>query len=801
MTRRNIARKVNTMYEKIPLELKQLPHWVGWKYMQHPGEDHKRKVPINAMDGQPAKSNDPTTWCDFDTACRGKERFGLDGIGFMFSGDGIFGIDIDHCYDPETQELDPAAAEIIETVQSYTELSPSGTGIHILCKGALPEGRKRRGAVEMYSTLRYFTVTGNQFGLEYPFSDCTERVAVMHRKYLGEEENAAGAQKAALPMPTGRGTNADMSVDAILRRMFDSKHGQKLQDLYNGSWERYGIGDGSQSSADQAFCNTLAFWCRCDAALMDAIFRRSGLYRQKWDKRRGAKTYGQITIDRAIKDCRDIWEPQERVQHPVPAVPPPPQNTSNDVPAIENATVGETGQRRYYTYDDTGNALRFRDANAGLIHYNHVDGCWIYWDGVRWASDENGEIKRRADKMLADMAKDLKEMQDDPAYNAYKKHLSRSRSHRGKEGFIAEARHLEGVPVLPSEMDRAGNAFNVRNCLISLKTGKTAEHDKKYMISKLAPVTYDENAKCPRWDRFIEEITCGDKSLQLYLQRMIGYCMTAYTKEQCMFFLYGNGSNGKSVFVDTIAYMLGEYAASCQPETVMMRDRNNTARGDLARLKGARMVVTSEPNDGCRLDEGIVKQMTGGTENKLTARFLYGREFEFSPEFKIVMSTNYKPVIKGTDNGIWRRVRLIPFTAEFTKENRDPQLTEKLRRELPGILNWAIAGAVGWCKEGLPPCAIIDEAGQEYRSEMDRVQQFLDDCTTRSESSSTQASTLYKCYKAWCSEQGDRFPVGSTKFFMELKRRFKSRKTEAYNEYIGIKINDLGMDLYTRAER
>ena len=789
------------MYEKIPLELKRLSHWVGWKYMQRPGEDHKRKVPINAMDGQPAKSNDPVTWCDFDTACLGKERFGLDGIGFMFSGDGIFGIDIDHCYDPETRELDPAAAEIIETVQSYTELSPSGTGIHILCKGALPEGRKRRGAVEMYSTLRYFTVTGNQFGLEYPFSDCTERVAVMHRKYLGEEETAAGAQRAALPMPAGRGTNADMSVDAVLHRMFDSKHGQKLQDLYNGSWERYGIGDGSQSSADQAFCNTLAFWCRCDAALMDAIFRRSRLYRQKWDKRRGAKTYGQITIDRAIKDCRDIWEPQERVQRPAPAVPPPPQNTFNEVPVMENATVGETGQRRYYTYDDTGNAQRFRDANAGLIHYNHVDGCWIYWDGVRWASDENGEIKRRADKMLADMAKDLKEMQDDPAYNAYKKHLSRSRSHRGKEGFIAEARHLEGVPVLPSEMDRAGNAFNVRNCLISLKTGRTAEHDKKYMISKLAPVTYDENARCPRWDRFIEEVTCGDKSLQLYLQRMIGYCMTAYTKEQCMFFLYGNGSNGKSVFVDTIAYMLGEYAASCQPETVMMRDRNNTARGDLARLKGARMVVTSEPNDGCRLDEGIVKQMTGGTENKLTARFLYGREFEFSPEFKIVMSTNYKPVIKGTDNGIWRRVRLIPFTAEFTKENRDPQLTEKLRRELPGILNWAIAGAVGWCKEGLPPCAIIDEAGQEYRSEMDRVQQFLDDCTTRSESSSTQASTLYKCYKAWCSEQGDRFPVGSTKFFMELKRRFKSRKTEAYNEYIGIKINDLGMDLYTRAER
>ena len=790
------------MFEKIPFELKQLPHWVGWKYVQRPGEDHKRKVPINARDGQPAKSNDPATWCDFDTARRGADQYGLDGIGFMFSGDGIFGIDIDHCYDPETQELDQAAAEIIETVQSYTELSPSGTGIHILCKGTLPEGRKRKGAVEMYSTLRYFTVTGNQFGLEYPFSDCSERVAVMYRKYLGEDEPAAGTKKAAFPTLPNRRTDADMSVGAVLRRMFNSKNGSKMKDLYDGRWERYNIGDGSQSSADQAFCNSLAFWCRCDAALMDAIFRQSGLYRAKWDKRRGAKTYGEVTIERAIKDCTDIWEPQERIPQPAPVVPQPPQYTETEIPAMENATGGAAGQgQRYYSYDDTGNALRFRDANQGLIHYNHVDGVWIYWDGVRWATDDNGEIKRRADQMLVDMARDLKEMQDNPAYNAYKKHLSRSRSHRGKEGCIAEARHLEGIPVLPSEMDRAGNAFNVRNCLISLKTGKTAEHDKKYMISKVAPVTYDETAKCPRWDRFIEEITCGDKSLQLYLQRMIGYCMTAYTKEQCMFFLYGNGSNGKSVFVDTIAGMLGEYAASCQPETVLLRDRNNSARGDLARLKGARMVVTSEPNDGCRLDEGIVKQMTGGTENKLTARFLYGREFEFSPEFKIVMSTNYKPVIKGTDNGIWRRVRLIPFTAEFTKENRDPQLSEKLRRELPGILNWAIAGAVGWCREGLPPCPVVDEAVQEYRSEMDRVQQFIDDCTVRSESSSTQASTLYKCYKAWCSEQGDRFPIGSTKFFGELKKRYKSRKTEAYNEYLGIKINDHGMDLYTRMER
>lgn len=262
-----------------------------------------------------------------------------------------------------------------------------------------------------------------------------------------------------------------------------------------------------------------------------------------------------------------------------------------------------------------------------------------------------------------------------------------------------------------------------------------------------------------------------------------------------MFFLYGNGSNGKSTFVDTIATMMGEYASSCQPETVMLRDRNNTARSDLARLKGARLVVTSEPNDGCRLDEGIVKQMTGGTENKLTARFLYGKEFEFSPEFKIVMSTNYKPVIKGTDNGIWRRIRLIPFAAQFSGAQKDKLLPEKLLKEMRGILNWAIAGAVGWYRNGLPPCPLVDSAVQEYRSEMDRIQQFVDDCLCTENGFSLQAAKLYHVYRGWCSEQGDRYPIANVKFSAELKKRFTVKKTSACNEYQGISFSEHGIAL------
>lgn len=207
------------------------------------------------------------------------------------------------------------------------------------------------------------------------------------------------------------------------------------------------------------------------------------------------------------------------------------------------------------------------------------------------------------------------------------------------------------------------------------------------------------------------------------------------------------------------------------------------------------MVATSEPNEGARLDEGIVKQMTGGTENEIVARFLYGREFTFVPEFKIVMSTNYKPKITGTDNGIWRRVRLIPFNAQIGPEKKDPKLPDKLRKEYPGILRWAVQGAVDWHQNGLPKCQVVDGASAEYRAEMDRLSQFEEDCIIRREGASIQASVLYSCYKAWCAEQGDRFPVSSVKFYGEFKKRCESRKTSAYNEYLGIAFSDHGLAL------
>lgn len=797
---------MRSVYEKVPQELKELPQWVGWKYVLkpkkkktkdvEPKEEKPDKVPINAKDGSFASPTDATTWGLLTDALAAVKKYGLDGIGFMFSNN-TFGIDLDHCFDENGNPMD-FALEILSHVHSYTELSPSGTGIHILCKGSKPEGKCKNGDVEMYGWARFFTVTGNQYGQEYPLTDCTECVKPMHEKYLG-------GVKAAVTAPIFRKQSyADgMSVNDILERAFLAKNGDKFRDLYNGDWEKHLTGpDLSQSVADQMFCGMLAFWCQRDAYLMDAVFQQSTLMRDKWTSRRGNTTYGAKTIQNAIDQCGKVWEPPRPRPESIPLPEEPPDDYYSQPPPLPPEQDNElppppkSNGKKFYEYDDTGNAERFRDTYLGEIKFNCTEKKWMYWDSRRWALDITGEVKRKADIMLNQMREDLK-MTSEQFYNAFQKHITKSRSHRAKDAFIEETQHRDGIPVEAAEFDRASNVLNVLNGTVSLKTGTVKEHNREHMLSKLAEVCYDSTATCPRWDKFMEDITCGDPTLRLYLQRMVGYCLTASTSEQCVFFLYGNGSNGKSTFTDTIAEMLGEYAARCEADTVMQRDKNNSARSDLARLQNKRLVVSEEPNDGCRLNEGIVKQMAGGTDNKLTVRFLYGSEFEFVPQFKIIMSTNYKPTIKGTDNGIWRRIRLIPFNALFEKSQQDKTLPDKLKKEMSGILNWAIAGAVGWYAEGLPPCPLIDTAVQEYRAEMDRIQQFVDDCLHIDADSSIQAATLYTVYKQWCQEQGDRYPLSNMKFYGELRKRFESKKTAAYNEYLGITFTDRGATLLT----
>ena len=269
-------------YSQVPERLKKLPQWVTFKLIPNEKKGKPDKVPYNPRTGYMAKSNDPSTWADYNTAVQALQQGGYDGIGFEF-GSGVFGVDLDNVV--QDGQLTPEALDIIGILDSYTEYSPSGTGIHILCMGTLPPGRRRRGRYEMYSEGRFFTVTGKVYGEPKDLQERTAEAAAVHAKYLQQgEQLAAGG---SVPSDT-----------ELLDRMFNSASGERIKALWGGDWSGYS----SQSDADLALCNHLAYWVNGDAYRMDVLFRASGLYRPKWDAKRGAKTYGQITIGKVLED-------------------------------------------------------------------------------------------------------------------------------------------------------------------------------------------------------------------------------------------------------------------------------------------------------------------------------------------------------------------------------------------------------------------------------------------------------------------------------------------------------------------
>lgn len=723
------------MYEHIPEELKKRKNWVCWA-----GD----KMPKNPYTGGNAQSNNKDTWSDFDTAVAAVDKYNLNGIGFMFAPP-YFGVDLDHC--ASNQDF---VDEFVESLQSYAEYSRSGDGVHIICKGTLPDGGRRRGNVEMYSERRYFIMTGNLYNPEYTeIVDCTEKIKVLHSKYLADETPKAIAKPYQ---------EIDMDDAEVIDKARNCKTGSLFQLLYSGQWQ--GLYS-SQSEADLALCNHLAFWTQKDEAQIDRIFRTSGLMREKWDKKRGSLTYGQTTVSKACLGCTEVYEPKKK----------------SDDTRLAVAMFRKDQQqapKNVYDMNDTGNAQRMHDKFGGSIRYSYNRHKWMYWTGKVWRIDETGEIKKLADLVVNDLKAEAFAIDDEKQHEAMLKFAHKTANSSGKVNMITEAQHLDGIPVLQDELDCYENYLNVQNGVVNLRNGELIPHDPNFMMSKICNCEYDDSGrkKPERWLKFLNDVTSGDKELQRYLQKCVGYSLTGSVKEQCAFFLYGIGNNGKSTFVETIADMLGDYAANAQPDTIMMKRDSSGSGSDIARLKSARMVTSEEPTEGVRLNEGLVKQLTGG--GKVTCRFLYGDEFEYSPEFKIWIATNHKPVIRGTDVGIWRRIRLIPFETNIL--HPDKQLKYKMREEMPQILRWAVEGAMLWEREGLEPPACVKAATEEYKSEMDLLASFMDACVVidYTAQDAIPASDLYAIYTAWANENNE-YVMTSRKFFVEIGKKIPEK--------------------------
>jgi P4 family phage/plasmid primase-like protien len=450
-------------------------------------------------------------------------------------------------------------------------------------------------------------------------------------------------------------------------------------------------------------------------------------------------------------------------------------------------------EKKAFKNTDLGNAERFFHHQGDSFKYNTTFGKWFIWDGKRWAEDRTQRIIQMGMKEIRNIYKEAYEEEDEEKRKAIADHARRSESKGRLEAMISMAQSF--APILPDSLDQNEWMFNCKNGVVDLKTGALQPHNRELMMTKISDVSYDAQADCPTWKAFLNDVFQDEQGNVKqdtidFLQKAVGYSLTGSTREQVLFFLYGSGRNGKSSFMNIIKEILGDYGKQTNAETFTVK-KSDRVNNDIAALKGARLVAATESEDDSRLAESLVKQLTGG--EPIQARFLHQEFFEYVPQFKLFFTTNHKPVIKGSDLGIWRRIRLIPFTVTIPEEKIDRNLPEKLRDEMPGILRWCVEGCLKWQREGLTVPEEVQKATDSYRDEMDTLGNFIRENCIENETAKGLSSEIYRKYTAWCSENGE-YEITKTKFNRKLEERgFKKCRDTKGIYFRGIGLKDLSL--------
>lgn len=447
-----------------------------------------------------------------------------------------------------------------------------------------------------------------------------------------------------------------------------------------------------------------------------------------------------------------------------------------------------------FSLDDLGNAQRMHDMYEDILRYCYDFKSWYIYDNVRWVEDKTENVSIMANDMLKSMEigllneaiKETDPKKSEDMVKAYKKHIKNSRSNKGKNNFLKETMPL--LPITSSELDSHIELINAPNGTYNVKTGQLLPHNKDDYITQVTNVPIVEGSKCPMWEKFINQIFLGNKELIKYVQKAVGYSLTGFTKEQCMFILFGDGNNGKGVFVSIIDYIVNDYSKHIQAETISQIRKGSDASPDLMSIKDSRFVFVNESNEEVAFNEALIKQLTG--EDKVTGRRLYCPNISFFPHFKIWMSTNYKPKIKGTDNGIWRRLKIIPFELNLQGDEVDTELKNKLKDEAQGILWWCIEGLKLYLKEGLIEPDIVKNSVKEFRDDSNVLKHFITDCVIEKKGSKVRARELYNRYVNWCKENNET-AKNSTRFGIDMKKYATKDDTGNYVYYVDIDIRSV----------
>jgi putative DNA primase/helicase len=731
----------------IPDALKVRAQWVAWRYERRKdraGNWKWTKLPIDPKTGRLAKSTDPSTWGTFQEALDRYRGDALEGVGFVFTEpDPFAGVDLDDCRDRDTGELAPWAVEALADLDSYAEVSPSGTGVKLFVEAKLSGEGNRRGPVEMYDRGRYFAITGARLDGSPPTVEARQaQLDQQHARLV------AGKQpRGATGVPGAHATRPPSLDDAALvEKAKRASDGDKFSRLWGGDRGGYD----SASEADLALCSKLAFWTGGDRDRINRLFHQSGLMRPKWDERRGQLTYGERTINKALDGRADFYRPRS-------ACGPAP------VAQAAGCNGDATNGKADYHLTDLGNARRVVARHGKDLRYCHPWKQWLVYDGRRWAEDATAEAVRRVKetqgalyRWAAEKLNEIGEGDDEERakqvaqLNALLRHCLKWEDARNVGRCLQLAMSEPGLPILPEQLDADPFLFNCQNGTLDLRTGTLRVHRREDCLTKLCPVEYRADAPCPLWDSFLCRVLADNADLIGYLQRLIGYSLTGHVREQALWFLFGSGANGKSTFLGTILAMLGDYGMQAVSDLLLAK-RNESHPTERADLFGRRFVATIEVDEGKRMAEALMKQLTGG--DKVRARKMRQDFFEFAPTWKILLAVNHKPTIRGTDHAAWRRIKLVPFTETIPEHEQDKRLPEKLRAELPGILAWAVRGCCDWQRHGLGEPEEVTGATNTYRTEQDTLAGFLAECCLIHPEARVRTSALLDAYSTWSGDK------------------------------------------------
>jgi putative DNA primase/helicase len=683
--------------------------------------------------------SDPNTWTDFQTALQAYEQGRFDGIGFVLTPEaGIVCVDIDHA--KNGTDWTPEAMAMVGALNSYTEVSPSGKGLHIWCYGHLPAGRRRKNGVEMYDSGRFITVTGDHLpNTPGDLQERTAELAELHRRIFGETTSLKVT------------ASVDLSDAELIQRAMDAKDGAKFRALWNGDTTGYP----SESEAVLALCRIFAFWTGGDAERIERLVSQSALgQREKWRTR---ADYRQRTIQKALQSLRETYNGNGLANgHTTTSTSTPTSSANRPADVVEPEKI-----YRHY--------MHLADLLRNCYRWCPEWKTWLTWTGRVWERVSKEEVVTHAVEILRDYYTQRLQNTSREEAEKWAKRLNDvySTKHVGDAIDL-----LSGHPDFVTRADRFDAdpfTLNTPAGIVDLRTGQVRQHDPDALCTRMTHGSPEPQARAERWERFLREIFAGDVELIAYVQKVCASAMLGYNREQVLYILYGTGANGKSVFLNTLLWVLGDYAGNIPRDALLVQSQAHDARRTAyVSLVGVRFAVLDELEDRSRLSSTALKDLT--SNNPQAARALYENYRQIQLGCTPFVGTNAKPEVTEHSLGTWRRLRLIPFVVTIPPEQRDAELESKLRAEAAGIMQWLLEGLRAYWREGLVEPAAVAQATQEYRSEEDALAEWLAERTESHPKAVTPAKDLWEDYKRWTEDHGiaDTERLGEQAFARQL---------------------------------